>query len=256
MKRILLILLSTFIISGISFSQTKWQINFYGGYSLPFADLKGSFPDSLSSSGLDFTKASTLLTLHGFNAGTTFKYTVDTTGNARITGGINYNSFSGSKDYKSGARTYKSKINIISLSAGVDYSFSPRNRINPFAGFELSANFFGGSVEASGDTTIQITRKSETRFGVLLNGGVNINLKNNVALLFGFKYALANLIGKSTESVSTTSNSNTDDEGGSTLLLIELPLNDEESPKNKSKSINYLQIYAGVSINLGEKIFK
>src|SRR5215216_4019520 len=104
MRKVLFILIALFLLSSISlFSQTKFNLNIYGGYSIPLSDLSGDFPDSLNANGrLDFTKASTLLTKGGFNIGAILKYAVDTSGNARLTGNLNYNSFSGSKDYKGG----------------------------------------------------------------------------------------------------------------------------------------------------------
>ena len=83
-----------------------------GGYSLPLADLKGDFPDTLGTSLLDFNKSSTLLTKSGFNIGVIGKYCVDTLGKAKITAGLNYNSFFGSKDYTrtSATLTYRNKV--------------------------------------------------------------------------------------------------------------------------------------------------
>lgn len=37
-------------------------------------------------------------------------------------------------------------------------------------------NFYSGKIEASGDTTLIIQRKSESRFGVIANAGADIKL--------------------------------------------------------------------------------
>jgi outer membrane protein W len=258
MRKVLNILTALLILGSASqYSQTKFNLNVYGGYSIPLSQLSGDFPDTLNSTGrLDFTRASTLLAKSGFNFGAVIKYAVDTTGNARLTGGLNYNSFTGSKDYKSGARTYISKTNIISISVGAEYSFSPNKKVNPFLGLEGAANFFSGKITSEGDTSFSISRQGESRFGVVLNGGINIQIKENMGIIFGVKYAMANLIGKSTESTATSSNPNTDDEGGETLALIELPLNDAETSSNRTKNLNYFQIYAGLSFNFGDKLSK
>ncbi len=258
MQKLLYFLIALFIlVSTGSNSQTKFNLNIHAGYSMPLSQLSGDFPDTLNSSGrLDFTKASSLLTKGGFNAGATLKYAVDTSGNARLTGGLNFSSFSGSQDYKNGLRTYKSKVNIITFSLGGEYSFSPEKKVNPFLGLEGTGNFFSGKVESSGDTSFSLSRKGESRFGIILGTGVNVQLKENIAIVIGVKYAMANLIGKSTETTTTT-NTTTDDEGeGSSLLLLELPLNDTETSSNRTKNLNYFQFYAGISINFGDKLKK
>lgn len=240
-------------------SQTKFNVNIYGGYSLPVGELKGDFPDSLNSSGsLDFTKSRTLLTKTGFNFGATGKYVADTTGHARLTAGFNYSSFKGSKDYSrtAGITSFKNSVGIFTISVGAEYSLSPKDKVNPFAGLDLSVNIFSGKIEASGDTAYIIDRKSETRFGVVATGGVDIKLNKNIGIVIGIKYVFANLIGRKTETASTNGNSITDDEEGGTIALIEIPLNDDETSSNKSKTINYIQFYTGLSLYLGNLIGK
>ncbi len=236
-------------------SQTKYSINIIGGYSLPLADLKGDFPDTLGTSMLNFNKSSTLLTKSGFNIGIIGKYCVDTLGKAKVTAGFNYNSFSGSKDYQrtSATLTYQNKVNIFTISAGAEYDFFPKKKINPFIGLDLAANFFSGNITASGDSSYTIQRKSESRFGVIANGGVCIQLNKSIGAVIGVKYSLTNLIGKKTDIV-TTSSTITDTEETGTTSFNELGLNDEESSNNKSKALYFLQIYAGISFNFGDAL--
>lgn len=220
---------------------------------MPVADLKGDFPDTLGNTLLDFDKSSTLLTGSGFNFGAIGKYAVDTLGKARLTGGFNYNSFSGSKDYPRNGEmlTYKNKVNIFTISLGAEYGFFPKKKFNPFVGLDLAMNFYTGKIEASGDSAFTIQRKSESRFGIVVNGGVDIKLNKSIGAVVGVKYGLTNLIGKKTD-LTTTPTLQTDDEetGGSTFR--EIGLNDEESSNNKSKTLYYIQFYAGVSFYLGE----
>jgi hypothetical protein len=238
-----------------SFSQTKFNLSVYGGYSLPVADLKGDFPDSLGS-GISFARSSTLLVSSGFNLGATGKYSVDTTGKARVTVSLGYNTFSGSQDYSrpSGTLTYKNKVNIFSISAGIEYYLFPKKKISPYGGLDLAANFFSGNVSSSGDSSRTLTRKSETRFGVIATGGVVIMIGKNTGVTLGVKYALANLIGKKSELTTTIINPNIDEEEEGSASLYELPLNDEENVNNRGKSLNYLQFFAGVSFNFGEAL--
>lgn len=233
-------------------SQTKFNLSIYGGYSLPVADLKGDFPDSLGS-GISFGRSSTLLTSNGFNLGATGKYSVDTTGNARLTVSLGYNSFSGSQDYSTptGTLTYKNKVNIFTFSGGIEYYLFPKKKVSPYAGLDLAANFFSGEIASSGDSTKTLKRRSESRFGVIATGGVVIMISKNAGINIGVKYALANLIGKKSDISATIINPNIDIEEGGSGLLYELPINDEETSNNRSKTLNYLQFFAGVSFNFG-----
>lgn len=239
-----------------SYAQTKWNLTITGGYTLPVADLKGSFPDTLGTSNLiNFEKSGTLLTSGGFNIGAIAKYCVDSTGKARFTGGFNYNSLSGSHDYSRnpGTLTYKNKVNIFTISVGAEYGLFPRKKINPFIGLDLAMNFYSGKIEASGDTTLIIQRKSESRFGVIANVGADIKLNKNLGMVVGVKYALTNLIGKKTELTEVTSPLTDDEEPGS-FTSRELGLNDEENSINPSKTLNYIQFYAGISFYFGDLI--
>lgn len=251
MKKITTIFLALLIISGISYSQKKFTLSFFGGYSMPVADLKGDFPDTLGNTGLDFSKSKTLLTSKGFNGGIRFKYIVDTTGSARITGSLNYNSFSGSVDYPKQSITYNNRVGIFSISAGIEYAVNPEKKIVPYGGLELAVNFFSGKIEGSGDTTFIQNRKSETRFGVIANAGAEFRLWQNSGLIIGAKYSMTNLIGKKTETTTTASN-NVDAEEQGSGFFNELPLNDEETSTNPDgKTLNFLQFYAGIYFNFG-----
>lgn len=254
MKHITFILSALFFVLTVSiFGQTKMNLTIYGGYTLPVADLKGTFPDTLGSALLDFEKSSSLLTSSGFNIGAIGKYCVDTLGKARLTAGFNYNSFSGTKDYpRSGATlTYKNKVNIFTISVGAEYGFFPKKKVNPFIGLDLAMNFFSGKIEASGDSTFSIQRKSESRLGIVVNGGADIKLNKSIGAVVGVKYGLTNLIGKKTD-ITTTSTLQTDDEQTGSSSLREIGLNDEESSNVKSKSLYYIQFYAGLSFYFGE----
>jgi hypothetical protein len=198
--------------------------------------------------------SSSLLTTSGFNIGAIGKYAVDTTGNARITAGFNYNSFTGSKDYtrSTGSITYKNKVNIFTISAGLEYNFFPKKKVNPFLGLDLAANFYSGKIDVSGDTTRNIERKSESRFGAVVNGGAVVKMSQSIGIVIGLKYALTNLIGKETTITTAPPVLDIENEGSSSAG--EIPLNDEETSSNRSKALYYLQFYAGVSFSFGDAL--
>lgn len=239
----------------IAYSQ-PWQFSLSGGYSMPISDLKGTFPDTLGAAGsLNFTQTSTYVVNKGFSVGITAKYTMDTTGNTRLTGSFAYNSFSESKDYSrpSGTlRSYSNKLNILSIIAGAEYDISPKQKVNPFVGLEIAANFFSGKIDGSGDTTFTFSRKSESRFGVNANAGVNVKIKNNIALLFGLKYCMDNLFGKQYDPSTVTPSHKDTGPSPSGGVTTELPLNDGDNGAIQSKSINHLQFYAGISLSFGK----
>jgi outer membrane protein W len=254
-----LLILAFFCGSFSSNSQTRFNVNVYAGYTLPVADLEGDFPDTLGSTGtFDFKKSSSLLTSGGFNVGATGKYAADSSGHARLTLSMNLNSLTGSHDYSTtgGTRTFTNKVTIFSISAGGEYSISPKKKINPFLGIDIAANFYAGKIEASGDTTIIYNRKSETRYGVIATGGVDINLNGSIGIVVGVKYGLTNLTGKKTEITTTNTPPPLDIEEEGSSSFNEIPLNDEQTTTNPSKSLNYVQFYAGLSIYFGKKLGK
>lgn len=255
MNKTLVAVLALLLLTAYSLSQKKFTVNVYGGYTMPLSDMKGTFPDTL---GFDIRRSKTLLTSFGINAGVQGKYVVDSLGNARVTGALNYNTFSGSQDYKvaSGIMTYKNRVNIITLSAGMEYVINPLKKYVPFIGLEIAANFYDGMVEGTGDSIFTLNRKSETRFGVVGNAGVELKFWKSTGIVIGIKYAMTNLAGKKSEIIKT--NTPIQDTGEIEGLGegYELPLNDEYSSTSTNKILNYLQFYAGLSINFGKKIIK
>lgn len=256
MKKYLITVSVLLLITSSSYSQRKFTLNLYGGYTLSVADLRGDFPDTLGSTYLDFRKSKTLLTSSGFNFGALCKFAVDSAGSQRLTAGFNFNSFSGKMDY-TGTRnvSYKNKVSIITLSAGLEYDINPSKKFVPFVGLDISANIYGGKIEGSGDTIVILNRKTEARFGVIATAGIDIKLWKSSGIVAGVKYALTNLIGKSSEiTTSTPTIPITDDEEQGGSSGSELPLNDKATTSMPDKSLNYLQFYVGISVYFGSKL--
>jgi opacity protein-like surface antigen len=229
------------VLSANTYSQPKFTINVFGGYNLPLPDLKGDVTDSVDREG-------TYVTKNGFNAGFIGKYTVDKRGMFKITLGGSYNSFSGEGDYvhTNNVHIHK-KINILTIGLGAEYAFLPKGKVNPFLGLDLTGNFFSGEDEETvtaitdhdeGSETLKL--KSASRFGIGVGGGVDFAFSKNVGALAGFKYHLANLIGK---------------EHSETTAAGEYNLNDAEhthdSETISSRNISFLQFYAGMSFYFG-----
>ena len=235
----LFVLLAAFLSfnNNTAFSQPQIIVNLTGGYNLPLPDLKGDFPETLGGSTAD---SNTYLIKQGFNFGLTGKYALGKKRNVRINLGFAYNMFSQSKDYDvSGVTgTFKNKMNIININAGVEYAFMPKGKVNPYLGLDLGAYLYSGNFETTGFTTnTTMDLKSASRFGGAIGGGLEFNLSKQVGANLGFKYHLANLIGKEYDSTGAVVN--------------EYRLDDKEHTVGtetiSAKNISYLQISAGVS---------
>lgn len=208
-----------------TFSQPQVKVHVTGGYNLPLPDLKGDYPADTNS----------MLQKSGFNAGADVKYYLGKKRNVGITLSGAYNSFSsGDISYTGGS--FVSKVNIIAIGLGVEYSFMPKGKTNPFLGAEFTGNFFGGKTTTTptGGTETESTLKSASRFGVQFGGGLDFTFNKSIGAVVGLKYNLANLIGKDSV-VSTVTN--------------EYTLIDKETTLFKSKNLSYLQIYAGVTFS-------
>jgi hypothetical protein len=228
--------------SAVSFAQPSIIISVNGAYNLPLPDLKGDLTDSVERAADESYFMKT-----GFSVGLTGKYAIGKTRNIRLTLGGSYNRFSVDDSYHhTNHIEVHSNISIITASLGAEYSFLPKEKTNPFLGLELTGNFFSGKTEeiVTADSTMDHDElgtttsnlKSASRFGIAVGGGVEVTFSKSFGALFGFKYNIANLVGK---------------EYSATSAVGEYNLNDKEESANKSKNIQYIQIYGGVSFYFG-----
>ena len=234
MKRLIIFaLFSAIIYSNITYSQPKLTLHLTGGYSLPLPDLRGDIPLKEGDNNYQVK--------NGFNFGADGKFALDKKCYIKITASLAYNMFNNSGDMElveNGIETRK--INIFSTGLGFEYSFFPKKNINPFIGAEFTGNFFNGkhTIEI-GDTSInENTLKSESRFGININGGIDIVSSKNIGIVIGIKYNIANLFGKDSASVSGA---------GFALWDKEYIYNGRTI---SAKNIQYIQFYAGLSFYL------
>ncbi len=240
MRKIALALFFAFLALPAIFSQPKITVNLTGGYNLPLPHLKG---DVSSETERD----NTYLIKSGFNGGITGKYALDKKGMFRITLGASYNRFSGEGSYvHTNKIAIHTQMNIITAGVGAEYAFMPKGKTNPFLGIDFTGNFFSGEIEQIvtapstvdhddiGTTTTKIN--SASRFGIAIGGGADFALSKTIGALIGFKYSIANLIGKSYTETPGVGNTG---------------LNDKEHTHGtetiSSRNISFLQIYGGVS---------
>lgn len=230
MNKIVCSVLFLIIITNINYAQPKLTLHLTGGYSLPLPELRGDIPLKAGDNNYQMK--------NGFNFGADGKFALDKKCYFKITASLAYNMFNNSGNMEvveNGVETRK--INIFTAGAGLEYSFLPKKNINPFIGAELTGNFFNGKHTLEiGDTSItENSLKPESRFGIQINGGIDIVSSRNFGVVIGIKYNIANLFGKDSASVS----------GG------EYALWDKEYTYNggkiSAKNIQYLQFYAGLS---------
>lgn len=223
-----------------TYSQPQLKVHVTGGYNLPLPDLKGEQTFTTIEKDTYGMKS-------GFNAGADVKYYLGKKRNVGITLGLTYNMFSNNVDSTVAGTTYnqKNKINIFQAALGVEYNFMPKGKTQPFLGLGFTGNFFSGSSKTEPLPTggVDYTLKSESRFGIKVGGGLDFKLSKSVGAVIGFDYNIANLIGKSYDSTTV-------------LGQTEFPLNDKEytvgTTSFKSRSISYINIYAGVSFFFNE----
>lgn len=215
-------------------SQPQLKVHLTGGYNVPLPDLKGEFGDSADA-------VNTLLMKNGFNAGADLKYYLGKKRNVGLTLSVGYNSFSNSLD--STTYTAKSKLNSITVGLGAEYNFMPKGKTQPFLGLELTGNFYSGNTTftPTSGTEIKSDLKSASRFGIAVGGGLDFAFSKSVGAVIGVKYHMSNLLGKDSATSTTT--------GEYTLIDKEFSVGSVTVP---SKSISFIQLYAGVSFFLNQ----
>jgi len=229
-------------------SQPKFIVHVGGGLSVPLPDLKGDIT-SATTVIIPKTDENYLMRL-GVNFGADAKYAFDKKGNFRGVFGIGYNLMMNPGDIIGGLTTVKFRptIGILTLSLGPEYAFLPKGKVNPFVGADFTANFISGSYEYEPETAPfnNFTFESAARFGIQFGLGADITLGKNIGLVIGFKYNLANLIGKDSDSSKAA---------GDTRAL-----NDKEYTYTgttgtvtvKDKNISYVQFYTGLAFFFGQ----
>ncbi|MBS1519280.1 MAG: outer membrane beta-barrel protein [Bacteroidetes bacterium] len=258
MRKLFFLLFIVILCSSVSVSaQPKITIHLTGGYGVPLGDFKVDVPNDpnkrLDADDLPYyTKQ--LVTF-----GADGKLALGKKGNARVVLGLSYNQFSNNTngtfriDTANGGTlgqvNFKPHVNIFSVYLGGEWAFRPNEKINPFVGAGLAGNFFGGdfkfgqSVYTKGAYRTELQMKSETRIGIVFDGGVDFRISDNIGAIAGIKYHLINAIGKGS-----------DDE--SEIAADEVDLGDKEHVRDDgtnspSKSLSSFNGYLGVSFYFG-----
>ncbi len=220
-------------LTGTCIAQPRLTLHAYGGYSIPLPNMKGEIPQGVNYNDYGLK--------YGYNFGIDAKYAIEKSAKVKITASVNYNIFRNNDILPQYDNANESrKLNILTAGFGAEYSFLPKNNVNPFLGVEFTGNFFNGIVtDQIGDTThTEYNLKAESRYGFQINAGVDVISSKRIGVIAGVRYNFANLFGKDSASVSQG----------------EFALWDKEFSSNgttiAAKKIQYLQLYAGVSFYL------
>lgn len=249
-----LFILLAFIAAGTIYSQPKFTINVTGGYGVPLGDFKTEVPTT-ERADADFFP---YYTRQLINFGADGKLAIGKKGNFRAVFGLTYNMFSNNTDAKFRAfdgdtvfvtTNFKPKVNVLSVYLGGEWAFLPKGKVNPFIGVGIAGNFFSGKFEFGQSVFIKgaqrtgpMDMKSETRIGIIFDGGLDFKLSKNVGAIVGLKYHMINPLGKGADDPSE-------------IGPNEIDLGDQEHTEDgntfAARNIGSLNGYVGVSFYFG-----
>ncbi len=228
---LLIILASLLIMSGKIYSQPKFTIHVTGGYSAPLGDFKQ--PLDTVPEGFPYMMKT------GFNFGIDGKLALGKKGNFRVVLGATYNMFSNSGTTPVG--DFHPKVNILVISLGGEWAFSPTKKVNPFLGLDFTGSFFNGSFDLPNDPHTKL--RSETRIGIQPGAGLDFALSKNVGAVVGIKYHIVNLLGAGADNESEIA-ANEVDLGDKAHTLA-------DGTTSTAKTVSYFQAYGGISFYFG-----
>jgi hypothetical protein len=164
----------------------------------------------------------------------------------------------GSLIYSSTPGTSILALRNIHAGLGLQYVFNSRRSLIPFAGVEVNYNYIWGFYQqiprvVPGNEGIHKTIfdiKPASRVGIGIDIGLDYRISASYGFVFGAKYKIANLFGKTSERTQPASQ-NPGDKNAMNLLDKSAP--DINSNLSQSRNISYLQFYIGFSVFAGKR---
>ena len=246
-------------VSAAVYSQPKITLHLTGGYGVPLGDFKTDVPaispvTEDNRADADYFPYYTKMLI---NFGADGKLAFGKQGNARVTFGLTYNMFSNSTDAvfrinsnnDLAVTTFKPKVNVLSIALGGEWAFSPKKKVNPYLGAGIAANFFSGKFEFGREVRVKgaqrtgpMDMKSETRIGIIFDGGIDFRLSPQIGAVVGVKYHMINPLGKGADDPSEVG-------------ANEIDLGDQEHTEDgktfSNRTISSINGYVGVSFYFG-----
>lgn len=243
MKKIFTVfILTALLYTADSYGQLKILLGPTVGISIPSGDYAGNTIDFYS--GTKYGQGS------GATLGGSAKLKVPF---LSLKGGLMYTIFKNSGYYEQGKGNIDIKHNVITVSAGPEFSFGiPFTSVTPFIGAELMFSFFRGETsfkDVAKVPTGTFDLNSAVRTGVSFSAGAEFDIDNYVIGLEA-RYSLHNLLGTKFTSVSNPER-----------LDSYLSLNDKKDPLyngiddkhpiGKDRMISSFSITASILFKLG-----
>ena len=260
MRKFIALLFIIAVASSVSvFAQPKVTLHLTGGYGVPLGDFKTALPPTspLTEDNRADADWFPYNTKQLINFGADGKLAFGKKGNARVTFGLTYNMFSNNADAvfrvdtinTLGVVNFKPKVNVLSIALGGEWAFSPAKNVNPFLGVGIAANFFSGEFEFGQPVKVKgamrnapMDMKSETRIGIIFDGGVDFHLSPQFGMIAGIKYHMINPLGKGADDPSEVG-------------ANEIDLGDQEHTEDgntfPNRTISSFNGYIGVSFYFG-----
>lgn len=258
MKKIFTLLFITAVIFSFntkSFAQPKLTFSLTGGYGAPLGDFTQDIPTTERADADNFPYyTNKMWNIYGQG-----KLATGKSGNFRAVFGIGYNMFSNSTNaiFKADSTgtlvttSFEPNVNVLTIALGGEWAFLPKGQVNPFVGLDMAINFFGGDftfgqpVYVKGaERTSPMDMKSETRVGLIFDGGVDFMVSKQVGITTGLNFNILNLIGKGADDEAEIG-PNEIDLGDSEHTL------DDGVTVSPSKTLTSINGYLGVSFYFG-----
>ncbi len=272
MKKIITILVISVLVVTTAYPQTSTKrlkkpivmIETYGGYNFPMHDLSGSEIG-------EFYNFQSYGVTNGFSTGFTVKFSVATLDHSqfRVYSNIGYSQFTRSQNnaysnvgwfqigwprnfpanHPKTTGSSFARINIPYAGVGFEYAIfiDPCLKSHFNFGVEINSSiifgrYYNDTINTSEPYEPYQSIQENLRFGFALNAAYNYRVAEMFGMVFGFRYTLNNLIGRTSKEADDTSVYLNDDENTSLNPYL-----------SSSRIIGSFSIYAGVNFYIGSR---
>lgn len=224
----------------------RYSISFTGGFGYVFGSANGDANDFLANyntqPGVVF-RPENLGMRSGYGLEAKGKYALGKKKKLRLTGSLGYNLFYNTED----RGRNRTKWNIMNLGAGMEYSFSPKQKERLILGYEINYNLMFGAWQTdirypdNSVSNIYTKFKPASRIGVSALAGMEFRLNKKMDMTVAVKGVWVNLFPKMNfyaDGYETYVNDSQDDNG------IQF---------SNSKQVIYFQVVTGITLPISYK---
>ncbi len=215
---------------------------FYNSGSLELQGHNGGFSKN------DFLTGKNFGARNGFGTGLTGKLPLHRQGHIWLDFSAGFNRFQ-SNLIADNTKDGKVYYNVFSGGTGIDYIFTPADRVKYFLGVNAVGSFISGNAELYFEKNSKYDKskkvieiESSFRIGYILYFGFEYAFVKNFGMNIGFKFTHANLFLKQSDQVTDTTHTNINDGSSDPPVLY-----------GGWKQFAYSSVFAGVSYYFGVK---